>query len=787
MAEKITVAELDINTDAFLKAATNTKGVLDGLRTSQQALKKSGEQGTEQFVKNEVAIKRLSSQYTEQKNVLVSLNTQNTDFAKTTKAINDAVSKENTTIQQARNNNKELLKVRNQLNTQTTAGKAALKDINGKLDKNNKLIKENVSGYEKQKINIGNYEGALRSVFPQMNGVLNTLKQTKIALDLHKASTIASAGATGLFSGALKIFKIALISTGVGAIVVAFGSLIAYLSQTQKGMDAVSRVMKAVGAAVDVLVDRFIAVGEIMTKIFSQSIFKTLGDVKESFSGIGDEIQRDIDLAIELERATQKLRDAEIDEIVTQARRRKMIQENRLLAKDQTKTLEQRIGFLDLAIALEKANLDEQVAFAKERERIAQDEYDRATSDAKDLEGLNQLKAATIELETSSLKKQLTFESERQGLLKKGRAEDVKASEAKKKEVEAELQAATEATEKELARITDFENRKRDLKNEIALANAATDEERELLKIEQDTEKQLLELEKLQLDEEQKTELLALMETNRQQIIDEIITTAAEERYQKTLEINKKEIDASTKLTESDKTNAQARANVATTLTGILNGLLGDSLGAKLASIAIEAGIQAGLVKIQGSAASGKITAGITAANAAAIAASPLTAGLPFTAINTAQGVSLQAANAASVTKSIAGILTGAALKSAGTIATKAFYSGGLITGQNIPTQAGGDNILATVKSGEVILNEEQQARAGGANFFKSIGVPGFNTGGVAMSSNITAPIQQGTSNIDAMVDAIATKINDIKVVAIVDEITGQQQLKAEIVDAATI
>jgi hypothetical protein len=55
--------------------------------------------------------------------------------------------------------------------------------------------------------------------------------------------------------------------------------------------------------------------------------------------------------------------------------------------------------------------------------------------------------------------------------------------------------------------------------------------------------------------------------------------------------------------------------------------------------------------------------------------------------------------------------------------------TGGRITGQNIKPEAGGDNILAKVKSGEVILNSEQQARAGGSDFFASIGVPGFAGG----------------------------------------------------------
>lgn len=48
----------------------------------------------------------------------------------------------------------------------------------------------------------------------------------------------------------------------------------------------------------------------------------------------------------------------------------------------------------------------------------------------------------------------------------------------------------------------------------------------------------------------------------------------------------------------------------------------------------------------------------------------------------------------------------------------------------NIPTQPNGDNILATVKTNEVILNEEQQRRLGGAKTFAAIGVPGFAGGG---------------------------------------------------------
>jgi hypothetical protein len=48
----------------------------------------------------------------------------------------------------------------------------------------------------------------------------------------------------------------------------------------------------------------------------------------------------------------------------------------------------------------------------------------------------------------------------------------------------------------------------------------------------------------------------------------------------------------------------------------------------------------------------------------------------------------------------------------------------------NIPTQSNGDDVLATVKRGEVVLNKSQQNALGGDETFKRIGVPGFATGG---------------------------------------------------------
>lgn len=61
------------------------------------------------------------------------------------------------------------------------------------------------------------------------------------------------------------------------------------------------------------------------------------------------------------------------------------------------------------------------------------------------------------------------------------------------------------------------------------------------------------------------------------------------------------------------------------------------------------------------------------------------------------------------------------------------FYRGGLVlpngkvtAKQNIPTTPNGDNVLGIVRTGEVILNQQQQAALGGDSTFKAIGVSGF-------------------------------------------------------------
>ena len=267
MAEKINIASLDIDTEALITKATETKKSIDSLRDSQKNLKKIGEQNSKQFVKNEVELKKLSAEYNQQKNVLTKLTDENNRFIKSEQALTNAVNKEIKSIEVARKNNKELLAIRNKLNLSTEEGKKQLDLINKKLDENNQFIKENVSAYEQQKIGIGDYEGAIRRVFPAGGQLIDVLKQLKAGLVSQKTALQgATIGTTGL-TKASKLLRIALISTGIGAIVVALGTLITAFNSTQKGADAVSKALAPIKGAFEGIIG---VIQNISLNIFSQ-------------------------------------------------------------------------------------------------------------------------------------------------------------------------------------------------------------------------------------------------------------------------------------------------------------------------------------------------------------------------------------------------------------------------------------------------------------------------------------------------------------------------------------
>ena len=108
---------------------------------------------------------------------------------------------------------------------------------------------------------VGSYSDAIQSSLPLMGGfggqiqaIVDTLGEIKTSFKDFITAIKAQAVATNGSVNSLKLFKIALISTGIGAIVVALGALIGAFASTQRGADAISRALAPVKEIFAVLV-----------------------------------------------------------------------------------------------------------------------------------------------------------------------------------------------------------------------------------------------------------------------------------------------------------------------------------------------------------------------------------------------------------------------------------------------------------------------------------------------------------------------------------------------------
>jgi hypothetical protein len=297
MADKIKLLELDIDTESIIAKSVQLKKDLDEVRASVNEMKKAGDTSSESFITQSVQMNKLSQEYNLNQKQLVALTSASGSLLTATEKANAVLGIEANTVNEAKNQNKELLKIRDEINVKTPEGVIAVQKINEKIDENSKFIKENVSDLEKQRLNIGNYTDAinnsaigtslwgnklndlksindgLKDTFAQgkevlkgyADGIKDFTKGTDGMTTAQKASTIA----TNLGSGAMNIFKVALASTGIGLLVLALASLIAYFTQTQSGINKLQSVLQPLKAIFSAVTGVVLSLGEGLVNAFS--------------------------------------------------------------------------------------------------------------------------------------------------------------------------------------------------------------------------------------------------------------------------------------------------------------------------------------------------------------------------------------------------------------------------------------------------------------------------------------------------------------------------------------
>lgn len=607
MAEKIEIAKLEFDTSKLVKDAALAQEAFLNLKNEEDKLKESTSDVTEELIKNQAAQKKVKKEINDHTKAISELVTSEGKLADVTDKANKAIQRESKSIDGARKNNKELNAIRNKLDLSTEKGRKSLTLLNSKLDQNNKFIKENVDQYAKQKIGIGNYEEGITSALGKVNifgvnlgSVTKSLFAKRAALQADTAAQKASNVAVGVGSKALKIFKIALISTGIGVLLIALGSLVAFFTGTQKGIQAIQKVTIPLKILFESLVGVFERVGETIFDAFTNpkqalndlvgfikgqlinrvngliDVFKALitldfarmGDAMlQTATGVEDVIGKVKDLASETKDFYDEAiaRAKEINDLENQIRalsasqnliRAKLlnkIKEQEIISKSTLKTDKERLASTAEAERLSKGLLDFETEIINQKIKKLQLEQESNDTLIDGAGGQKELLDLFAELEVKKRESnaiEIKFLGVKNSILKKQQKDAEKVQKDVKKQIELDKKAFEKKVQDdkkkeddEIQRLKDFEQRKTDLQNEIDLANEDNAKAKDILKIEQDLIKKQFELDNIQLTADEKLALELLLKENSEIALSDIDKKYKGEAAKREADLEQEKID----------------------------------------------------------------------------------------------------------------------------------------------------------------------------------------------------------------------------------------------------
>lgn len=269
---------------------------------------------------------------------------------------------------------------------------------------------------------------------------------------VDKSSKGAKTG-LGKMSGATKMLGTAFKALGIGLIISAFMKLKDIFSGNIETARTFERVISQASAAFDVIRDR--------TEEFIKSLIKMKNPFKafkEAFTGTTKEIKEEVKAMGELTDALQQVRDDERAMVVERAKANKIIAESRLLAEDETKTMQERLVALKAAVAEEQRVAQLELDIQANKVKALEDTIALGKSSEEDLIALEAEKGRLIDLQTASILKQKrvvteinTFEKQIITEQKNREKEKLKIEEDKIKAKEKELAIEQKAADDLLA------------------------------------------------------------------------------------------------------------------------------------------------------------------------------------------------------------------------------------------------------------------------------------------------------------------------------------------------
>ena len=368
-------------------------------------------------------------------------------------------------------------------------------DSEKKIDKVTESVKDSSKEVEALKEQSNNLNTALDNA---TGGAVSGFMKMKTAIKSAVTST--------------KALKIALVATGIGAFVVAIGSLVANLRNSEEGFNRVQKVLDKFGVIAGNVTDILYSLGtslfglvtgdfELMSKSFDQAT--------DRLANFGNETQREIKLAGDL--ADQRAKLAKDERALVVERAEADRERAELLEKAIDKenfTTEQRIKFLEKAGKLEEEITNKEVEAAKLKLQIQQQQNTLSESSAEDLEAEANLEAEVIRLEQARLTKQkevtgqiIAFRAEAKAARKAEQDGIIAANNAE--------QAIKDAADKKLL---DDENKRQEsilaIENKFKTIKEDLEAVSQIEKLELEKSRVLLELEQLDANEQQKANII---------------------------------------------------------------------------------------------------------------------------------------------------------------------------------------------------------------------------------------------------------------------------------------
>jgi hypothetical protein len=334
---------------------------------------------------------------------------------------------------------KELLKLKK---TQDSIPKGAyyagMSDLNKKIAKTTAEIKSEKLGLKDLKnqqkeatTETKKFNKAQKETNKQAEDSIGNFKVMGVSLNSVRAAMVkVGTTAKAMFA----TIKAGMISTGIGALIVAVGSLAQAFTRSEEGQDRFRRIMAGIGAVTSQLLDTLANLGETIIKTFTNPVetLKSFGEdiktfiqnpIKTSIKFFKDagkavkdfitQTKSEIDAMDEITKARQKAYKIERQLKKDRANADRDINDIRLEAEDREKNnATERIKLLREAQKIEEDITNKEIRAKRILIQAQKDEMALGKNQKEDKDTLAQLQAELIKLDTKKLRSQRLLQTQ---------------------------------------------------------------------------------------------------------------------------------------------------------------------------------------------------------------------------------------------------------------------------------------------------------------------------------------------------------------------------------------